>query len=314
MKIAYYEENNYHTEIIGVFLYYFFLNELSVTVFNDNDKSGYINYYKNIHDFELKKIKDIHEIYNEYDYIIIGTSYSIDNIKNIYPIIQNKIIFVCHLMENINIEDKRSNNCIVLSPINKINNSCQYIMPIHNFISSHHIKKKNILTLIGRFKDNNRDTKDIIKIISEHSDLNYEIHIYSRHIKFVPKILFELSKKYPDKLKIFLKVKMENLEKKIKASKFLLTLVSKNSWYHKDRLSGIIPLAFNYDIPLIMDKNLNNIYKFKSPIMYQDSISEIIKDISTISDNDYIDLVEKVKSEKKYIINQNNIVLNNLLK
>lgn len=311
MKIAYYEENNYHTEIFGTFLYYLNVNRINVTVYNNSDKSDYINYYKKICDFELKNTDEILKDHPSFDYIIIGTSYSTEHIKDIYNDIKNKMIPVCHLMENINSDI----NCFVLTPLNTINNKCHYVLPIHNFITeTNNINKKNIFTLVGRFKDNNRDTADILFTLNKFKHLNFELHIYARHIKFIPKSLMEFSKLNPNKLKIFLKTKTNILEKKISESKYLLTLVSKNSCYHKDRLSGIIPLSFNYNIPLIMDKKLNQIYNFSSCLTYENSLSEIIEKATNISDNDYTDLVNQVKDEKINIINNNNLVLSKLLK
>ena len=311
MKVAYYEENNYHTEILGVFLYYCQMNTINMIVYNDSDKSEYIDYYKKIHNFELKKIDEIKKEYDEYDYIILGTSYSVDRIKDIYSKIYSKMIPVCHLKENI-VSDQQ---CIILTPLNVKNASCNYILPIHNFNPDTSIqKKKNIFTLVGRFKDNNRDTDDLINSLSKCNSQNYEVHLYARHVKFIPKRIFEYSTQNPSKLKIFLKTKTAILEKRIKESKFLLTLVSKNSYYHNDRLSGVIPLAFNYNVPLIMDKNLNNIYGFSSCLTYDNSLSEILEYAIEMSEDVYNSKIKDVMCEKNIIVNKNNITLSKMLK
>lgn len=310
MNIAYYEENNYHTEIMGTFLYYFREKGIMVTVYNNMDRSEYVQYFKKICNFELKKIDEFKKFHHTHNYIILGTSYSIEHIRDMYNHIKYKIIPVCHLKENINDNEK----CIILSPINLINKNCNYIFPIHNFMNNCTEKKANIFSLIGRFKDDNRDTQDLINTITKYHDLNYEIHIYSRHKKFIPKKIFELQSAYPNRLKIFLKIKMDMLEKRINNSKFLITLVKNNSCYHNDRLSGILPLAFNYNIPLIMDKSLNNIYKFESSIQYNNSLAEVIEYVTNINGIEYTNLVNKVALEKKNIIENNNNTLGILLK
>ncbi len=309
MKLAYYEENNYHTEIFGTFLYYAFLNNIQITVFNDNDKSGYISYYKNIHNFDLKMTCELEQLHTNFDNIIIGTSSSINNLKCIESSVSHKLIYVCHLLEDVNHPKN-----IVLTPLNKLNSNTHYVLPIHNFITNTvtHPKKKNIITLIGRFKDDNRNTKDIIETITKCPELNYEIHIYSRHKKFVPNSLFNLAKIYPARLKIYLKFNTTDLEKRITESKFLVTLATKNSWYHKDRLSGVIPLAFNYNIPLILDDELNKIYNFTSSVVYNESLMDKIQYITNMSDDEYIELIKRTYTEKNRILKENNLILFNL--
>jgi len=309
MKIAYYEENDYHTEILGTFLTKF--DNCEITVYNTHDKSEWIQYYKNIWGFDLKPAETLIDNYKLYDKIIIGTSIStelfLDKLdKNK---LLDKLLYVCHLKENLNneIQDKT----IVLTPLNKTpNNYC--ILPINNLYNDVFPKKDNIIGIIGRFKNNNRDSNELVNLIENYKCHNFSFYLFSRHIKFVPRQLIELQKKYPNHIKIFLKVKTKELVEYFKVIKYLCPLNDDNSIYCKDRLTGIIPLSYNFNIPLLINKKLANIYNIQSGFIYEKSIIEIFENIIAIDDQLYLDKIKCLLEEKKNIIKKNNEQLFNL--
>lgn len=312
MKIGYYEENTYHTEILGAFIEPFFENpENEFIVYNSLDKSEWVNYYKKIYKFEVKSHLDIINDISKLDKIIIGTSTStiffLDKLdKNILDFYKHKIFYVTHLKEELTLFD--SNKTIVLTPINiKDNNT--YILPINNSYKLINKKDKLIFGIIGRFKNDNRDSNEIINLILNNKDKNFSIYIFSRHIKFIPNNLFEIQKLYPDKLKIFLKKNTEYIIKICSQIKYLIPLSNKDSIYYKDRLTGIIPLSYNLNIPLIIEKNLANIYNINSCIKYNNSINEVFDNLFNF---DYNNLVNNLIVEKNTILLKNNLMLKKL--
>jgi len=314
MKIAYYEENNYHTEIMGMFLEYFSNSDTEITVYNSADMSSSVDYFKKFSNFSLKLHKELINEYDLYDKIIVGSAGNTkDLIDKIDQIDYNKFIFICHLSIDIK---KQYKNIIVLTPLNCkiiINPNIKYCLPIHNYIKDVVPFKKNILTIIGRFKDINRDTNDLVNLINKYYDLDFTVQIFVRATKFVPKVLLNLSKKYPNKFKIFLKTSSEKMDEYLKMSKYILPLVSKNSWYHKDRLSGNIALAYNYNVPLIIDEQLQEIYQIKNCITYKNSLSEIIEQIVLMDEQKYNQMVSKFIQSKNEIITNNNSILKQLI-
>lgn len=305
MKIAYYEQNNYHTEIMGTFLQLLFPNN-EVTVYNTSDRSNTVYYFQKLQNFEIKPHNELSNDYQQYDKIIIGSSLNCDDfISKVADLDYNKLIFVCHSMHDIKSIYK---NIIVLTPLNLLKDpslNIKYILPIHNYITTYLPNKSNIFTIIGRFKDANRDTNNLINLINKYNQLDFVVHIFSRVQKFVPKILFDLSKIYPNRIKIFLKVSSDVMDNYLKKSKFILPLVNKNSWYHKDRLSGNIALAYNYNVPLIMDEKLQNIYQIKNCISYKNSLVEIIDQTFNMSPDTYQKLVNGFMEEKNEMIISN---------
>ena len=312
MKIAYYEENNYHTEIAGTFLDYF--SNHDITVYNDSDNSGYIQWFINQVKFNLKKIDDFIIDYKNYDLIIIGTSYSFKYLKDErFNLNISKTYFVNHLKEDI--EPNSKLNGFVLTPINLINKNLNYILPISNiyYNLNKNYNSKITIGIIGRFKDDNRNINDIIRLVKEYSHLNFEIKIFSRHPKFIPKQILELTKNNnARKIKIIYKLPITDIIKHIPTINYFCPLTSKNSCYIKDRLTGIIPFSINFNTPLLLDEETNKIYNLKTPIIYKDSICEIIEKVINMDKIEYFKLIDDIKIEKKKIIQNNNLIFDNI--
>ena len=81
--------------------------------------------------------------------------------------------------------------------------------------------------------------------------------------------------------------------KSLRRAKFILPLAKKGGWFYWQRLTGSIPLAINFNIPMIMDNELAKIYELENTsITYENSMSEIMDDILGIKDEEYYKLVE----------------------
>ena len=322
MKFAYYEENKYHTEIIGLLLeYIIYINSntnklIELTVYNDKDYSNTLNYFKNKYKFKIKNNHSINTDFDEYNYIFIGTSNAINKInQDIITHNNNKLIYICHLKENIM---NSFNNIIVLTPLNNLkNNKIHYILPIHNFLNykenDYKINKNNRIVITGRFKDNHRDVNDLKNFIEYNNNGDFEIIICSRLEKFVPNELYELSKINPLHLKIFIGLNSTELEKIIISSKYICPLVSSESWYFNDRFTGNIALSYNYNKPLIIQNKLRDIYDIKNCLSYENTLIELIDKITNISDSEYINIIKDLYTEKLEIINRNNKKLDSIL-
>lgn len=309
MRIAYYEENNYHTEIMGGFLQYAVEKSFEVTVYNSADRSSTVQYFQKFCKFDIKPHNELINEYEMYDKIIIGSSSHMkDFVDKIEKVNYNKFIFVCHVASDINPNYK---NVIVLTPLNRKISRIGYMLPIHSFIDDVSTDKKNVLTVIGRFVS--RDTNDLIRLITTCSHFDFVVHTFFRLQKFVPDVLINLSKKYPDKLKIFVNTKSVAMDTYLKNSKFILPLAMRRGWYHKDHLSGSIALAYNYNIPLIMDTVLQKIYSIEPCIAYTKSIVEVIEKVTTMREDQYQTLVADFIKSKMNIINLNNKLLDKII-
>lgn len=308
MKIAYYEENNYHTEILGTFIEPFVSDE--ITVYNDSDKSDYINWYKKKINFNTEKICNFPNDYLKYDLIIIGTSSSFkyyDKINEFYNNYNEKrpfIFFINHLKED---AIKYGNlNGFVLTPLNIVNN-LNYILPVNNLYKNKNKNYNKLITicLIGRFKDSNRDHNDLIKLINDYNHLNFKIIIYTRHKKFIPDNILDIQKLYKNKITINYKSSTETIINSLENIMYFCPLSSNSSCYTKDRLTGMIPFSLNFNTPLLLDEETNLYYKLKSPIIYKKSLCEIIENICNKEKDEYENLISNTIEEKEKICSEN---------
>ncbi len=259
-----------------------------------------------------------------FDVIIIGTSNSFnyyDDLKKLYDNkkVKAKFLMINHLKEDIEkynlvseIDSYIKN--IVLTPINKINSNISYILPINNLYGKNkEISFKTIkICLIGRFKDDNRNSNDLIKLINKYENLNFQIIIYTRHKKFIPDKLLKTQLNHKAKLIIHYKSSTNDIINSLNEITYFCPLSSKNSCYTKDRLTGLIPFSFNFNTPLLLDSETNNYYNLKSPIIYNESLCEIIEKICNFSEEHYKNILNDVINEKNKILHENKEILNRL--
>ncbi len=295
-QIAYYEENNFHTEIIPSFLFNF---DTYFNIYNNQD----LSYYQNYKNFNVKNKRFFFEDVKNYNFYKIIISYShttnemYNQLKEIYN--EDNIYVVCHLKEEIS----NFKNIIVLTPLNNFNHI--YFLPIHNFNKINNVIKKNNFAIIGRFKDNNRDYNQIINIIKKYSNYQFCFNFFTRNYKSIPNELKNIENTYPNHFQVYDNLNDADLEKMISRTKFIFTCVSKNSCYLNDRLSGMIPLSFNFNIPLVTDYKIKNIYELYNCISYDKNIEEVFLDILNISNDKYNELVDKLYNQKNKIIDEN---------
>lgn len=323
MKIAYYEENNYHTEIMGTFLEPFVLTDNQFVVYNRQDKSDYVSWYNKFVPYEIKNPDQFMNDCTNYDVIIVGTSTTFTYLEQIASLKQMdennfkpKIFLITHLKEELGRDDNISKfPNIVLTPLNMgIVPNTHYVLPINNFYEkSVKVYGTKIIGIIGRFKDSNRDVKDLIRLITNYSDLDFGIRIFTRHIKFIPESISKLEKIYPHKIKIYYRKKTQDIINMMHQINYFCPLSSRKSCYVKDRLTGIIPFSFNFNTPMLLDEETNDIYKFNTPIVYKNSLCDVIKNICSKPKEDYDILVQNVIREKHEICEKNRIVMNGLI-
>jgi len=305
MKIAYYEHNYYHSEILACFLEYFKKYACQLTVYNNRDLSQWIVYYRRFYHFERKPIKLFFSEYTQYDHIIIG-SFDAETSEIVHP----SKITVVHLAGEIT--KVKNAQIIVLTPLNYRHNF-YYILPVHQFINTHANKTIDFI-IIGRILNHNRNTKDLINLLN--SNLKYNLHIFIRYKtnkKFIESNLISMIQKNPNVV-FHQNVNAQDLEGYLKSAKFILPLIRKNGSYHNDRLTGSIALAYNYLLPPILDRKTQNIYQIPGSLVYENSIMEVIPQALQMSSSEYARMVDQLRVEREKIVNNNVQILDRLFK
>jgi len=296
MNIAYCEYSNSHGEIFGTFLEYCIVNNHQITVYNDKEVSGSFDYFKTFRHFDTFKLSQFANDYKQYDVIfmsILGDT-NFDNLDK--TTLKTKCILICHLNEDLKRPCvKLFKDVLVLTPFN----GEKYLLPIHNLIKYSPIDFGTNMLTVGRIKkDENRDSDHLVWM-ADH----FKITHITRMEKFVPN-------KIRDRIKLILKCKTNDMGKHILKNNYLLTICKRGGWYHKDRLTGMIPIMYNYCIPVITDNIVKKQYDLGDIcISYENHPHEIIPYVKEIKAEEYENMRLKIHEKKMEIIKFNHKLL-----
>lgn len=314
MRLAYYEEKDYHTEIMGLFLDYCIQGNHRCDYFNDKDQSGFLDHYESILNIKPKlsryKNVELRGKIVDYDYVIIGTMGCSSLIDDLITKEPGKFLQVYHNDDDLKKDHSghprltKNEKVIVLTPLNR--KVGPYLLPIFRPPLAMTVPKKNekIIAIVGRFTQH-RTYESLLPLLK----LDYTIWVISRRPKFVPEALVELANRTP-KIKISYKLNAQKMSEILIRSRYLLCIAEDDSWYYKDRLTGTIPLSYNYDLPLIIPGKLNNIYKIKVGIEYDEpeSIPERLREIDS-TPGKYENIIQTLQEQKQEIVTENRKIL-----
>ena len=216
-----------HFECLGYLLEIF--KNFEVDFYYLNDKYLWIEYYKKLYSFNTIKNFDIDE--NKYKKIVKLTS------RDLIHQFSNTLSILHIIDDYINDEKYLS-----LTPYVSGKN-IYYTFPIFRPIISK--SKKNIVTLIGYFLENNIDS-DLLLFMKENN--NYIFNYVT------PCFQYDNIKKLLDRYKItnvniFNDMETNKMIELVNHSKFILS----KKFINFDRFSGQLSIALSFEVPLIID-------------------------------------------------------------
>jgi hypothetical protein len=259
----------YHYEIIETVInkYYEILNikkqkEMPTFFLEIKDNAEFSNYIKE----KYSNIKINNHIFFGYDYLINCSIYSSD-----YEMVKNqsssKNYYICH---DVTYEMKKFTNVRFLTPLSNINNhiNCN-ILPYYDLPKV----KTEIPTYIiqGELTMYRRDYS-LLKIILEGSyEYPYKFIIMGKGPPC--KELMELCSNYQDKLEMKCDLTFLDYHKEFISCYCLFPCVSytQNPMYYTNKLTSSINYAKGYNLPILLDKSLQSIYKCKKSYVYKNS-------------------------------------------
>lgn len=298
-----------HTEILGTFIELIFKNKWDVTIYYnlESDEYTFVKFYNTIFTKQVlvkstnSLLKDIHQI----DYFIFGSSTDDKRMPEIFKSDEyaQKTIYIQHQAEHYKPFMLRN---IIVSPVitsPELSSSLvEYILPVYKSYKKLHWKPANkttIFAIIGGIRAYGNKLVDknlelVQEILEKHPDGDYEFWFFMRKWDWIwITKKFKFLKENP-KIFGFPGLDTELMVKSLHRAKFILPLAKKKGWFYWQRLTGAIPLAINFNIPMIMDYELAKIYKMENYTMcYEESLLEIYDNIINMPDEDYYKLVEK---------------------
>jgi len=276
----------HHTECVGFLCEIF--GDAIVSVFLNEDKFKYIDYYKKIYDIQM--IQHTDELnYDNYDYIIKLTSddpiIDTNNEKTVTQY-KNKLISIIHM------EEKKDllNNYIIICPYFSLpNTNSEYILPIYRGLSFDG-ETKDVILYLGYFTRELFDD-DIVEFNKKIKD------------KYTLIVSSYMDNAYLEEYNIKNLHNVDTLEliPYLKRTKYILS--RKNS-INKDRLSGAIPFAISHNIPLIIKKDVADDYSIKDiSVVFNNNYCEIANEI--MNNDNYQNIINNIEQYKNDKLNEN---------
>ena len=265
--------------------------------------------------FEIKSTHQLVEDKDQFDYFIWTSSSDENYVPECFKSHEyaDRSIYVQH--QAAHMKEYMYKN-IVVSPVIKLTNMQTYILPIYkNYKQMHYVAVENqpiIFGIIGGIRTlKNGKTLDrnldLVKAaIEKFPNENYEFHFFMRKWDWM-----WISKKYPflvksKKIKAFFGLKTNDMIDKLRSVKFLLPIGKKGGWFYWQRLTGIIPLSINLNIPLIIDEKLAKIYGLEQcSILYKENLLEIFESVLKMDNSIYHDYILKSVRYKREICKNN---------
>jgi len=298
-----------HTEILGTFIEIILKNKWDLTIYYnlEQDEYTFVKFYNQLFEKELnvKPTNQLIENIEEIDYFIFASSTDEAKMPEIFKKneLAYKTIYVQHqaahffpfMLKNIMVSP-----VIHSEELDKTKTT--YMLPIYKTYKKLHwspLNKTTIFAVIGGIRANqygkifDRNLDMIQEILQKYPKGNYEFWFFMRKWDWI-----WISRKYKflrenPKIFGFPGLETDLMIKSLRRAKFILPLAKKGGWFYWQRLTGSIPLAINFNIPMVMDRELAQIYGLENTsVIYENSMSEIMDDILDMKDEEYYKLVE----------------------
>ena len=316
-----------HTEIFGTFIEIILKNKWNLTIYCnlESDEYTFVKYYKSLFfkDLQIKHTSFLSNDTDIFDYFIFATASDDNKIPDIFKKseLSNRCIYIQHqasqykhfMLKNITVSP------VIKSPDLSESNP-EMILPIYKSYKKLHWKpssKTTIFAVIGGIRCNpagkvfDRNLDLITDLLNKYPDGDYEFWFFMRKWDWLGIIKkFKFLKEHP-KIFGFAGLDTEELIKSLHRVKYILPLGKKKGWFYWERLTGSIPLAINFNIPLILDKELAQIYGLEDySFCYENNLIEIYDKIMEINNDEYFKLIENsvIYKKKKCRENEKNFI------
>ena len=269
--VAIYNSFPFHYEMFGYIIHYCVTNRFTLTIYTTTSNDmGWMQFYtrffqkglEHFQPFFIKPINSFGAEFNQYDLIVLTTD---DDPAFKDEWISSKVLKIAH----INFERRpQIVNTIYNRPYDVAMPWALPCFPIVNVdekISHIALKKGNIdIVLIGGYS-------------------NYKFEIFNRMARensqpivlhFVNRVMHEFYASCRSRLnenistKCHINTDTNDLFKLIQTADYLCIECSSQPKHYHNTMSGAIPMAFSCLTPLIIDKKINNYYKFQNTIEY----------------------------------------------
>jgi len=293
-KILIYQNEDYHSETSGFIIQNYPAYDIDVYYQHKKSVNDCFDYYSTIFNKKINRITYVNE--KQYDNIFVLTDREVTQIKHDTKSNGKFILF-----KHINNDNKYKNYMNIC--FTKLVDANICMLPIYHH--ENHNKRQNVISIIGNMSSPVVRELDGIIEMGKNNFIksNYVINIYTRKIDKN----FQNNIASMNHIKVYINCPTDSLINNIRKSKFILT--ADTDYYTKvgsnqGVMTGMIPMAMNNEIPLIMSHSLNSIYGILGVVEYK-KFSDIIDILKNMNDNSYTQLLKKFIDGKNKIISDN---------
>jgi len=253
-----------HTEVLGGLISLVGNNCKHLYIYYVPYPSDFVRYYINqhivstpIHSVKIKNEKD-QKLNKEHDRYIFVTGMEYKGQTD--P--DKTLLLSHHTSQKTELKQWNTLGIFSISPVyNKVPYFMTFYEPNPKKISpSHHSTSKYLKLLFSGYTNpDNKDLKGLIRLLDYVKEENLPVRVDV--VNYYP--IEELDEYYPV-CKVHVDMSAQKMMKLMTEADYVLTLAKKNSSYHRNQLSGIIPLSISIGTPLLIDEDLAAIYDFSS--------------------------------------------------
>jgi glycosyltransferase involved in cell wall biosynthesis len=307
MKVLIYQKENLHTETIGYFLSLYRNDDIHFCHKFENSPFNWTEVYRSKLEKELTYVTDETRLrFAEYDVIIFLTSRDImDHLEELQEVQNNKVIQVRHTSR-----DKYSPDYpnISLSPLVKADhgNILTIADGCHRGMGNLSFDEWNFTVMgLAAYSAPKKDVEDLILFAKqlEKEKVNAKINIISKKGPYSEE-LEKLSN-----VEMHYSLSAEESYKVLERTHFLLPIPKAKGAYYKDRMTGIIPMAYSFGVLMCAPKDFLDIYDIRRHYPYINSLTSIISNFKNLKPEDYYDSLQVLRRESVNLqIEANNLI------
>jgi hypothetical protein len=266
------------------------LSDHSIVIYSSNDNQGYNAYYRSLFPKQITDVilfgDNLNICIDDFDYVFKLTSN--DNCIN-----DPRIISLLHVNPLRDI----SKRYISLTPY-VFGDDVTYMFPTYNNLNNK-VCYDNRIIYIGYFLESFLNDGDLINLIRKLNNFTFEFIVWGQDN-------YDCLKQFHN-VNVYNQIPTDIMISMIQSSKFILP--RKLPFQNEDRFSGMLSLAVVCDKPIILQKQINNVYQIPT-LTFNQNYSELIDTIQSINTEDYDKLVNDIKSFKQREIQSNKDKMN----
>lgn len=309
-KIAIIQEDEKHTEVFGGLIEMCGFNQIDI--YFNKYPADFVNYYKKIFKSIMPTLNlnfynlERHNIPLIYDLYIYNTGVEYEGETP-----KDKTLLLSHHVDEIReLRRLKPLDIIAITPIYEKYNIHSFLNVFHGTVSDTKFRSKINLLIVGLTNPENKDIAGVKKLLHTIQKNNLQDHFMVNIINYWEIKSFD---KYVSEnfCKLHININANKTMSLLSKSDFVLTIIKKNSDYHKKQLTGILPLSMSLGVPLVVDDKLADIYGLtkKEAVIYKntgvESLSKVVLELTK---------EESSKRKQPIIELRNKIIYNNIIK